>query len=311
MSNETYKVPVIVPNIGNTCYINSLLMGLFFEKSSCDYILTTNPEDNNGIYLQEYIKHYFIDRVRHFKSVDEDAIEQIRLLLYEMGWKKTNNELYLKQNVDEFYGFLMEKLNGTHIKIQCETITNNNKPHNDIGGETEIPFIPLLIPKDKNSVNIKDMLDIWMYDNAKTKKFRKNITIYNSKKECDVVELDIKNIMNIPQTIALNINRFNFIESNGEYECFRDNTDVYIQKKISLFKNKYDFNAKEWVFKSALCHRGNTLYDGHYYSLLIKNNEYYIFDDLKIPSLKKVSMDDNNITSIIKKECVFIIYSLY
>ena len=184
------------------------------------------------------------------------------------------------------------------------------KSPDDIGGEMEIPFIPLILPMNKNQVKIKDMLEEWMYDN--TKEVKRFVLTDNGKIERMVSALDIKNIMNIPQIIALSINRFQYIKNNdNKYECIRDLTDVFIKKKISLFKNTNDFNVRAWEFKSVICHRGDTINNGHYYCLIKKSNDYYIFNDLKIPSIKKVNMNDNKVTDLIKKECVFIIYSLY
>ncbi len=307
----------IIPNIGNSCYIDSILMGLFFNSSSnCDYLLKTDLGDVNGIYLQEIIKCNFVDRVREFKSVDRETMEQIRFFCNELGWKKENSEEILRQqDVSEFYMFLLEKLNGKQIKIQNETITEGIKSSDDIGNETDIPYIPLslpLYPHDNiKSIKVRDMLDKWLYDN--TKEVKRFVITENVKTEKMVKALDIKNIMNIPQIMALGINRFqNVADKEGNFKIVRNNIDIFIQKKISPFKNQNELNRREWIFQAAICHKGDTLENGHYYCLIrddSKDNDYYyLFNDLTIPSLVQVSMSDKTVTDQIKKDCVFLIY---
>lgn len=309
---DTIIEPFQVPNIGNTCYISSLLVGLFYTPSSNDYILTNDITDVNGIYLQEIINQHFVRKIRESKSVSRDAMEQIRLYCSELGWKRDSpEEIFRQQDVNEFYMFLLEKLNGVQIKIQSETITEAMTSPDDIGNETDIPYIPLALPTDANikEVHLKDMLNSWLSDNIKEVK-RKIKNDYGIIEEKTVSALDVKHITNIPPIIAVGINRFqNIKDENGLFKLIRNKTHVYIQKKISPFKNINSLNRREWDFHAAICHRGETPNSGHYYTLVKDmNDNFYMFDDLKVPCMQHVQMDDRIITDLIKNECVFIIY---
>ena len=66
--------PFIVVNAGNSCYIDSLLMALFFSPSDNDYLLQTDVSDGLIMYLQNMIQMYFVNRVRASKSVTADII---------------------------------------------------------------------------------------------------------------------------------------------------------------------------------------------------------------------------------------------
>lgn len=313
--------PFVVGNPGNTCYIDSLLMGLFFSPSTNDYLLRKDTADGLGLYLQEIIKIDFVDQVRNFKSVKGDTMDFIRGYCHQMGWKSNNpEELFNQQDVTEFYIFLMDKFEGTQIKFQRETFTEALKSDDDIGKETYIPYIPLAMPTDKKIVKIRDMLNEWINDNVK--EVKRFVITDNGKEEKMVMGLDVKRIVNTAPIIAIGINRFqNIIDKNGEFKIQRNNTDIIIQKKISPFHEYNDgLNKRDWIFHAAICHKGDTVESGHYYCLLRHNDKYYIFDDAKIPCIDEVETKTNKemsdeekkyVTEVvdkIKKDCVFILY---
>lgn len=302
--------PFIVVNTGNTCYIDSLLMALFFTPSCADYLLKTNIKDGITLYLQELIKVQFVDMVRHSKSVSHNTVDIIRNCCYEIGWRnESKNEIFLQQDVSEFYMFLLDKLKGTQIKIQRETITEALRSKDDIGKEVDIPYIPLGLPNDiTKDITIKKMLHDWMYDNLK--EVNRFVITEKGKEHKNVPGLDVKHIVNAPKVIALSINRFQNRIENGKIVIRRNSTGIDIQRKISPFHNKQMIHKHEWEFQSAICHRGDTMNSGHYYTLLHHNNKYYVFDDLNTPSIIPVKMEDTNVTNVIKKECIFLIYRL-
>lgn len=248
--------PFIVENAVNTCYIDTVLMGLFFKPSVIDFILNKDIKNVAAIYFQEYIKENFVSSVRNGKSVLKDDMEMIRTMSIHLGWK--NKEDYmLQQDVTEYYSFLMDIFEMEKITIQTKDIKEN------------LSFIPLtLLETNLETETVKNMLLNWQTEN--------NSSIFNS-----------------PPIIGLSINRFT---NTGK----KINTNVIIQKKIA-----------EWTFHAAICYKevNQEINQGHYYALLSGNNGiWYIFDDLKIPCIRSVRMDDPVITDMIKKECYFVFY---
>lgn len=291
----------IVENPGNSCYIDSLFMGLFYSQSFINQLLIKDISDVECLYLQECIKDKFMNIIDRKKSITCDDMNILKFLLMKNGWK-TFDELYDQQDVSEFYTFLINKLDGDLIEIQRKTISDNE--HNNSKTHIEkIPFIPLSLPTretEKNdeeelSISVKNLLFNWMFDNTATSKSnnKDNINILHSYE-----------IINIPTYIALSINRFQSVNK-------RINTHVEIQKKIRPFKHISPNNSSyEWYFHAAICHVGNNVRDGHYYALLLKDNKWFIFDDKQIPCLNEVNMDNLNVVLKIKQECVFLIYKL-
>lgn len=280
----------IIENAINTCYIDSLLMSLLYKSTSIDTILSKDLKDATAMYLQEYIKERFVNSIRNNKSVLKDDIEMIRVMCSHLGWQ--NHEEYInQQDVTDFYCFLMDTFEIEKISIQRNTVTETGNNLNNLIGEKElIPYIPLHLSEMDQAISVKNMISQWQFDNIST--ISNNINI--QKNAC----LNSYHILNSPSLIGMAINRFN---NNGT----RIQTSVIIQKKICIGDKK----TTEWLFHAAICHRGNTIKSGHYYALLSGNDSlWYIFDDSFVPCIQEVRMDDANVTNIIKKECIFLLY---
>lgn len=287
--------PFTIDNAGNTCYIDSLLMGLFYHNTHIERLLNKDIKNALGLYIQEYIKENFINIVRKNKSVVASDMEMFRILIFQAGWRKNSilpDEDINQQDVNEFYIFLMDILENDKIEIMRRTITEGMISDNDVGIKELLPFIPLSLSETDDKITVKNMIHNWLYNNVidVTRKV-------DSDKEKMIKGLATFNLVNIPQIIAMSINRFNNLG-------IRIDTSVIIQKKVCI-------NTSEWIFHAAICHSGNSLISGHYYTLIsINNTKWYIFNDMNIPCMKEVGMDDPDVTNLIKKECVFLIYRL-
>lgn len=306
-SSNDSKNLFIVENGLNTCYIDSLLMALFYKPSTyLDSLLHTDPKNLNSIYLQEIIKNKFVDQVRKNNSVMADVINEIRIYAHECGWLvgTTNefDELFEQQDVNELYSFLLDTINGTLIEIQRQTISEGFENKSDISELESIPFINLTVPDNARETSIKELLNNWM--NHNTVDIQREIIDENGMNKLEYVKgLNIYKIVNVPTFIALSLNRFNN-NINKRIEA-----KVDIQKRIKLH-HIYDNNdGLRWKIHSIICHRGDTLKSGHYYSVLFaSDNTWLLFDDQSVPCLKEIQIKDTEISETIKREIVFVIY---
>ncbi|AYV77301.1 MAG: ubiquitin carboxyl-terminal hydrolase [Barrevirus sp.] len=281
----------IIENAVNTCYIDSLLVSLFYKPVlPIDNILNKDLKNVVATYLQEYIKERFVKAIRSNKSVLRDDIEMIRVICSQIGWPtlqtKDKQDAHLdQQDVTEFFCFLLDTFEVEKINIQRYSLKNNQGEEVEPANKEVIPYIPLALPElSDESITIKKMLYDWQHN---------NFVNLNKKTTC----LNSYIIMNSPSLLALAINRFN-------NEGHRIKTNVIIQKKIYINDKK----LTEWTFHAAICHRGTSTKSGHYYSLINNSGNWYIFDDLNVPCMKLVKMDDPSITNMIKKECFFVLY---
>lgn len=299
----------IVENGLNTCYIDSLLMSLFYKPSTyLDSLLHSEPKDPNTIYLQEIIKYKFVDQVRKNNSVLADIVNEIRIYAHECGWlvgiPNEYDELFEQQDINEFYSFLLDVINVPLIEIQRQTISEAIENKSDVSELESIPFINLTVPDNIDETSIKELLNSWMNHNTVDDIKREIIDQQNGVKKIESVKgLNIYKIMNVPTFVALSLNRFN---SNVNK---RIETKVDIQKKIKLHHVSDENDGLRWKIHSIICHRGDTPKNGHYYSVLFaSDNTWLLFDDQSIPCLKEIEIKDHNISETIKREIVFVIY---
>jgi uncharacterized UBP type Zn finger protein len=305
MTTKESSNTFVVENGLNTCYIDSLLMALFYVQTFLDdFFLNQDPVATECLLLQEIIKGRFVDIVRKNDSVLSDSINEIRNHACVCGWLTETNDvgsIFEQQDVNEFYSFLAEKFGCKQIEIVRETLTETMASKDDTGKEENIPFIVLTPEEHCDQTSIKELFDNWTTNNiADTerevfkdgKKIIENVKVLNTYK-----------ITNVPGIVPFAINRFNF---NNEMTQ-RIYTKINIQKKIKIHTGT-EYDHFDWTFHSAICHRGDTIKSGHYYALIQNCNKWFIFDDLNIPCLNEVKMDDEDTINMVMRECVFVIY---
>jgi ubiquitin C-terminal hydrolase len=305
---DSMKNLFVIENGLNTCYMDSLLMALFYKPSTyLESILHSDPKNLDAIYLQEIIKNKFVDQVRKNNSVLADVINEIRIYANVCGWLENSsnecNELFEQQDVNEFYSFLLNITNAPLIEIQRQTISEAFESKSDISELESIPFINLTVPDNIDATSIKDLLNNWMNSNT-VEDIKREVQDDKGQRKIESVKaLNIYKIVNVPTFIALSINRFN---SNVNR---RIETRVDIQKKIKLHHILDGNDGLRWKIHSMICHRGETPKGGHYYTVLFgSDNTWLIFDDQSVPCLKEVQIKDTKIAETIKREVVLTLY---
>ena len=294
------KMLFVVENGLNTCYMDSLLMALFYKQSTyLDTLLCTEPKNFEHIYLQEIIKLKFVDQVRKNISITTDIINEIRIYANSCGWKANSIdefELFEQQDVNEFYTFLLNIFNAPLVEIQRQTYSEALNNENDIGLIEKLPFINLTVSENSS---IKELLSSWMNMNEVNGLKRE---VQEQKIE-SVKGLNIYKIMNVPTFIGISLNRF------SNFSGKRIDAMVDIQKKIKLHHISDDNDGLRWTMHAIICHRGDTPKSGHYYSVLFgSDNTWLLFDDQAVPCLKEINIKNSEISDTIKREIVFAIY---
>lgn len=315
-NDKETKTLFVVENGLNTCYIDALLMALFYKSSTyLDSLLHAEPKNYDCIYLQEIIKNKFVDPVRKHSSIMADVVNEIRIYANMCGWLADKyDEFFEQQDVNEFYSFLLDVINVPLIEIQRQTICEGAiDSKNDIGDLELVPFINLIVPNDNtNETSVKELLNSWMNNNTVSGIHREVIGPNGQKKMDYVKGLNIYKIANVPTFVALSLNRFNnTVDQNGNVINKRIETKVNIQKKIKLhhITDSDDKDGLKWSIHSIICHKGTSPKSGHYYSVIYgSDNKWLLFDDLAIPCLRDIDIKDSEIAETIKKESVMMIY---
>ena len=279
---DQHKFNFVVEKGYKTSHINSLLMGLFYRKNNnIETLLTNFPDNPAGLYLQELIRDNFIDPVRKQFSIKNNNINEIRN--YIIINSINNNILLIKQeDIGNFYKFIIDFFNGEYIQFEIFKITDNiiNSTNSDL----KMPYISLNPTKN---TSIRDLFISWIdkYINK-----NKNNKYYYK-------------LINIPSYLSFYINRY---DNNGD----KNNWEVDIMKKTKFFNNT-DSKQKyiQWKIHSIICNEGDDFETSYYYSVVTDyNNNWFMFDDRKIPCLSEIDMSNDDIIEKVRKECMFITY---
>lgn len=274
---------IIVENGINNCYISSLLVALFYSSSDIYYrMLESEPSNPNFYYLQELIKLNFIEPLRKNISVTTDIINEIRNYMFMNGWKSDKyDEIIEQQDIGELYIYLSNNLNEQNSYLIKECLYDDLEEINN----KSLSFIKLPLPKDNidhKNLNLEDLLHQWLLDSN----FNKNISSTK--------------INNVPYIFPIYIDRF----LNNK----KNNLLIDIKYQIKPFIN-HDINKNVcWCIHSIICHTGKDVKNGHYYTVLLHGNKWYLFDDNSIPSISQIDMKIETLKNKIMSEVVFVIY---
>ncbi len=280
-------IPCVVENGFNTCYIDSLLVSLFYKNNeNLLNMLETTPIKPEGIYLQEIIKLKFVEAIQRNYSITSSTMNEIRNYSIICGWSQ-DGDIDGQKECSKFYKFIANLFNVQPIEfeileIKDNILTNNSK-------KISLPYISLNLTRNDT---IKNLLSYWITSELTQNNSLNNI--YNCYK-----------LINIPQFIIININRF-------DYQGKRNNFKLDIMKRIKFFGiSDTSQNYLKWKLHSIICHRGENYNSGHYYSIITTNKKkYQLFDDNLIPSFQQIELEDTEIKEQLMLEAIMLIYIL-
>lgn len=135
--------------------------------------------------------------------------------------------------------------------------------------------------------------------------------------DCIEVEIDDNTSINmlVNKFVNENLKQFTF-EVVPEYIPIylnrnidpQNNYFIDIQQGISMYKNNIDPKQKYilWDIHSIIClSKGD---NKHYYTIICNGTIYYMLDDTRLPSMFKIDIKNEEMSTKIKQECVFIFY---
>lgn len=288
-----------LPNLGNTCYINTALQCLFSMNTfkSLSFIKQIPGLSNifeSKQYYMIFVK-YLSKHITLINILDENDIHEFLLLFFNhLHDISTIHHNIISQNTSSLTTSFkklnyLSKLNWykdlSTIKesfyfqyIQCIDCKNCNKNHINIQ-ENFILEIP------SNGISIEKGI----YENFQKK------TLDSLEWKCDKCNLPHKDntsqnfLWKLPDVFIVCIKRFSFINNIVK----KDQSEIFINKSINLNPfhiNKYHDIEYTYNLKSIANHHGNSYY-GHYTADIINNNNHLNiikFDDLNRVSRKQL-----------------------
>jgi ubiquitin C-terminal hydrolase len=289
-------------NLGNTCYINSVLQVMStidelnnyieqnsdYDESMMDYIMTKEWIDlkklmwsknacispGRFIQLNQYIFKYK-KKEEFINHSQGDANEYLLFFLECIHNSYNKRDKQLQKNITHKY--LEEYYKKDHSIISqlclilCEYNYLNEKDKTIETSKIEPQWtLELSIPK-KNDVTILDCFEhtfsneILKDDNA----------WFNDKKNMKINVIKTMKICKSPAILIIHLKRWNHIQKNDKL--------VHLEESLDITSYSKDTNNKYELF-GLINHEGN-LFGGHYYSFVKKYNKWYLFNDKQIKDI--------------------------
>tara|TARA_Y100000389_G_scaffold110624_1_gene107724 strand:+ start:717 stop:1646 length:930 start_codon:yes stop_codon:yes gene_type:complete len=284
-----------LPNLGNTCYINTALQCLFSINAFKSFLVSLQIQELSNVFQSKenyvsFIK-YLSQHITLINILDENDIHEFLLLFFH----HLHNISSIKKNITKNTSSLItsyEKLNHLSILnwyqdysilketfyfqyIQCIDCYNCKNNHINIQ-ESFVLEIPIQNQSIKDGIEDffqKKLLDSIEWKCDKCNLLHKNNTAQNY-------------LWKLPNVFIVCIKRFSF----NKNRIIKDFSEIKIDITINL--NQFYINKKNninytYELKSIANHHGNSYY-GHYTADILDN----------ISDLKIIKFDDLNKTLI-------------
>lgn len=268
-------------NIGNTCFINSVLQVLFHCDDFINIFSNKIFNDDNLIKYQQTISNYFDEKItslgplilyKRYQEINtsykgfsqEDAQEYLIFIIDDIIelFKKNN----LKSEEDDIRNLFEIQLQTYLVCIQCGNSSNINYKEN------------LLILEKNDNSNIQNSIqnlikvetlkndDMWFCEKCKEK----------------VPSLKKMLINKTSKYLILSLNRYIFIDNQ-----LKKNNQIFdINKEISIKDDNF-------ILQSLILHIGD-IENGHYMAIIFKNNKWILINDQDI-----IELNDDSFAKLI------------
>ena len=267
--NNKFDYSLVIEDGHNTSYITSFISALFYKSLNIDLLLDKIPHDIKFIFVQEFIKINFIESFKKGNTIYCEVINELRNYINLCGWAEKINEMISHRNIYDFYDFFIENIDP---KFGLNFYRYENNKIVNINMKT----INIIIPDNINYVNLSDLFKLWLKSYITLDKYKYKIDEFTP-------------------LIAIHLSRKNNIK-----------TKVDIMTKIKFFNIDDKLQNKLlWKIQSMICKDEND----NYYSIVHDNHKWLMISDKYIPSIKEISMFNQEDVYKLSTEVVFVFYN--
>lgn len=288
--------PVGIPNIGNSCYLNSSCQLLFSSKSLVRQIFSNQPTEKQGESaialrkaLQKLAVHYYICQ-QEKKPIEKSFMEKLRFVLFTGKDYFDFEDINDQHAADECLGFLVDSFESEPLQILT---TRYSGEVSQACGPEKNNLLMLPMQEEPWSMNPIQNLFLSLFScDEKSPEKEKKLTIENMAqtfferhqedeawKNFDKYEEE-RHLFNQPEVLLISVKR---AQKNGEKLCGQIEIPNEIDIAPFLGKSvKQQFPTK-YKLRAHVTHEGTSSLGGHYIAHALKeNNQWYYASDSTI-----------------------------
>lgn len=283
--SDIAHVPQFIIEGGNNIVI-IMLFALFYPLSDVNVLLHNSTENVIWIYLQEFINHHFVERVRHNKTIVEAVSGNLTRLFFLTGFRCDDiNE----NRIVVLWEFLLTHLCCVPMTVHTRVSTNSLLSLDDKEEKEHMFTIKLRVPSGDEMCSLRQMLRRWFYQEEEV-----------HDEDCDSDIDSIKRtttheICNFPKLIG-----FHLARGSGS-------TPVDISKKISIMSNK-SLNNPKWIFHCMVCYSHKHKV---YYTVVLNCDHYVAYYGHNLGYCQQVDMTDSDKCSQMRQDVFFVVYRYF
>ena len=259
--------PKGLSNIGNSCYIGSIMQFMALDETYAGLFLNALPVETTPLPVRQLqlLGRPIIQKLQAKQSVTVEELTSFRQSLLHNGWLQ-GNELRIasQQDASELFVFLTDKLK---LDEQLGVTTDYSMQ----GGDAQVDSLEsmLVLSEIEEGIDLNTLLERNMF--GRVENFRNELNVPYLRK-----------FSSLPEVLTIQIARFQYSRELQRVVKVDMNVPVPQQKLIiddDFIEDDNEDDDVEYHLESFILHIGDSPTQGHYVGYFKRDDQWYGYND--------------------------------